>query len=109
MSKRYMGTTGDQLRTRQFHNGSDGALSHAVELMHMGGGQVEVHTPLAARNLVNSLNKNSPALSLCRVPTARLGVPPSLFRRSLNDTEKRQMCAGASDLFFSKWTALKRM
>eukprot|EP00965_Chrysotila_dentata_P092337 3047615-Pleurochrysis_carterae.AAC.1 len=37
------------------------------------GGQVEVCTPFSDRNSVNSRERNSPALSLWRVPTMRAG------------------------------------
>eukprot|EP00965_Chrysotila_dentata_P099232 3281336-Pleurochrysis_carterae.AAC.1 len=39
----------------------------------MCGGQVEVWTPRSDKNSVNSLDRNSPALSLCRVPMMRVG------------------------------------
>eukprot|EP00965_Chrysotila_dentata_P005295 173827-Pleurochrysis_carterae.AAC.4 len=37
------------------------------------GGHVDVCTPSEARRSVNSRDKNSPALSLCSVPTMRVG------------------------------------
>eukprot|EP00965_Chrysotila_dentata_P045103 1498652-Pleurochrysis_carterae.AAC.1 len=47
------------------------------------GGQVEVCTPSDARSSVNSRDRNSPALSLWRVPTIRVGDGRPAFSSAL--------------------------
>eukprot|EP00965_Chrysotila_dentata_P051056 1692599-Pleurochrysis_carterae.AAC.1 len=70
----------------------------------MCGGQVEVWTwtPRSDKNSVNSLDRNSPALSLCRVPTMRVGRGEFLLAKAVNVAMNLRTCEGASDLFFMK-------
>eukprot|EP00965_Chrysotila_dentata_P037855 1258779-Pleurochrysis_carterae.AAC.1 len=68
----------------------------------MCGGQVEVWTPRSDKNSVNSLDGNSPALSLCRVPTMRVGRGEFLLAKAVKAAMNLRTCEGASDLFLMK-------
>eukprot|EP00965_Chrysotila_dentata_P070008 2312332-Pleurochrysis_carterae.AAC.2 len=62
------------------------------------GGQVVVCTPSSARSSVNYLERNSPALSLCSVPTTRVGLSRPSLRRAVKPARNIRMCLGASCL-----------
>eukprot|EP00965_Chrysotila_dentata_P252362 6210641-Pleurochrysis_carterae.AAC.1 len=47
------------------------------------GGQVEECIPRSERRSVNSRERNSPALSLCKVPTMRVGRAAFLLARAV--------------------------
>eukprot|EP00965_Chrysotila_dentata_P033887 1128341-Pleurochrysis_carterae.AAC.1 len=70
------------------------------------GGHVVACMPSSARNSVNCLERNSPALSLWSVPTTRVGVSRPSLSRAVNPARKCLMCDGASLLFRIKCTAL---
>eukprot|EP00965_Chrysotila_dentata_P015220 503216-Pleurochrysis_carterae.AAC.1 len=53
------------------------------------GGQAVACTPSLAKSSVNWRKRNSPALSLCRVPTTRVGVLRPSLRSAVNPARKR--------------------
>eukprot|EP00965_Chrysotila_dentata_P228951 6196895-Pleurochrysis_carterae.AAC.1 len=55
------------------------------------GGQVVACMPSSARNSVNCFERNSPALSLCNVPTTRVGVSRPSLSRAVNPARNRRM------------------
>eukprot|EP00965_Chrysotila_dentata_P108979 3600320-Pleurochrysis_carterae.AAC.2 len=65
--------------------------------------------PSSARNSVNCLDRNSPALSLWSVPTTCVGVSRPSLSRAVNPARNRLMCDGASLLLRSRCTALNRV
>eukprot|EP00965_Chrysotila_dentata_P027771 923113-Pleurochrysis_carterae.AAC.2 len=77
--------SGDERRSGKLHDGADGALAHSVELVHMRRTSIEVCTPESARKFVQRVDKNSPALSECNVPTSRRGSEEPLLRRAAKE------------------------
>eukprot|EP00965_Chrysotila_dentata_P163155 5388207-Pleurochrysis_carterae.AAC.2 len=73
------------------------------------GGQVDECIPRSDKKSVNSLERNSPALSLCMVPTIRMGRSAFLFARAVKEAMNLRTCADASDLLRMKYTDLKRV
>eukprot|EP00965_Chrysotila_dentata_P256535 6212573-Pleurochrysis_carterae.AAC.1 len=65
--------------------------------------------PLPANSSVNCFDRNSPALSLCIVPTTRVGVSSPALRSAVKLARNWRMCVGASCLWRSTCTALKRV
>eukprot|EP00965_Chrysotila_dentata_P008985 292179-Pleurochrysis_carterae.AAC.1 len=56
------------------------------------GGQVDVCTPFSDRNSVNSRERNSPAVSLWRVPAMRAGRGEFLLARAEKDAMNLRIC-----------------
>eukprot|EP00965_Chrysotila_dentata_P029549 982555-Pleurochrysis_carterae.AAC.1 len=65
--------------------------------------------PRSDKKSVNSLKRNSPALSLWMVPTVRTGRAAFLFARAVKEAMSLRTCVGPSDLLRMKCTDLKRV
>eukprot|EP00965_Chrysotila_dentata_P132757 4389549-Pleurochrysis_carterae.AAC.1 len=72
------------------------------------GGDVVAWMELSASRSVNSREINSPALSVCMVPTVRAGASRRVLSRALNSARNRFTHAGASVRANRKYTILKR-
>eukprot|EP00965_Chrysotila_dentata_P134941 4463260-Pleurochrysis_carterae.AAC.1 len=75
----------------------------------MCGGHVDECTPCLEGKSVNSRDRNSPALSLCKVPTMRAGRWECLFARAVKEARSLRTWEGASALLRMKCMDLKRV
>eukprot|EP00965_Chrysotila_dentata_P041160 1365861-Pleurochrysis_carterae.AAC.1 len=70
------------------------------------GGHVVEFIPRVWRNAANSEDKNSPALSLCSVPTSFEPRVELRFKAAVNSARNLWTAAGASPLCLRRWTDL---
>eukprot|EP00965_Chrysotila_dentata_P218192 6190450-Pleurochrysis_carterae.AAC.2 len=92
---------------RELHDAANRSLGDAVQLVDMRRARRSVYS-FVGEQFSELFERNSPALSLCNVPTTRVGVSRPLFRRAVKPARKLRMCLGASCLLRIKCTALKR-